>query len=200
MDSSKVGDRPWRVLLVGGASGVGKSKFAAALAQRYSVGTAETDDLLAAVRAVTNRATHPLLHEPVPALGDSAVQAQIDIAHALQPAVRAVVATHLDYGPPVILEGDYLLPGIIDDSRFGTSVRAVFIHEPERDQIAANLATREPSRPSQGRAHVNWLYGEHLRAEAAVRGIPILVARPWTTQLDRIADILAARARLACPE
>jgi 2-phosphoglycerate kinase len=191
MGAPGVGDRLWHVLLVGGASGVGKSELTAALAQRYTVGTAEIDDLLAAVLAVTSRTTHPLLHEPAQAAGDRAVQAQIDIARALQPAVRAVVSTHLDHGPAVILEGDHLLPGIIDDAQFGPSVRVVFIHEPDRDQIAANLATREPGTPNQdARAHVSWLYGEHLRNEAAARGIPILAARPWATQLERIADLL----------
>ena len=106
--------------------------------------------------------------------------------------VRAVVSTHLDNGPPVILEGDYLLPGVLDDGRFGPSVRVVFIHEPDRGQIAANLALREPGTPNQdARAHVSWLYSEHLRDEAAVRGIPILAARPWATQLERIVDLLA---------
>lgn len=194
MGAHGVGDRLWHVLLVGGASGVGKSTLTAALAQRYAVGTAETDDLLTAVRAVTSPTTHPLLHEPSTksAAGDRAVQVQIDIARALQPAVRAVVSTHLDHGPPVILEGDYLLPGVLDDGRFGPSVRVVFIHEPDRGQIAANLALREPGTPNQdARAHVSWLYSEHLRDEAAVRGIPILAARPWATQLERIVDLLA---------
>ena len=89
------------------------------------------------------------------------VEAQVEIAEALQPAVRAVVGIHLDHGPPVILDGDYLLPGVIDGQDQWDSVRMVVLREQDEDVIAANLARREPGQPDQRtRAHVSRQYGQ----------------------------------------
>lgn len=42
---------------------------------------------------------------------ESVVERQIAIAKALAPAIGAVVANHVGTDTPVILEGDYVLPG-----------------------------------------------------------------------------------------
>ena len=194
MDGAGGLDRTWHVLLIGGASGVGKSELAAALARGHEVGTAEIDDLLTAIRAVTDPTTHSTLHQQVPGTAsvDSIVRGQITTAQALNPAVRAVVDTHLDHGPPVIMEGDYLLPSIADGQQDWKAVRVAFVTEHDEDRIAANLALREPHRSDhRARAHVSWLYGEHLRRAALARGIPVLQARPWATQLVRLTALLA---------
>ncbi|EYT81165.1 hypothetical protein CF54_21115 [Streptomyces sp. Tu 6176] len=51
------------------------------------------------------------------------VERQIAVAGALAPAVEAVVANHVDTDTPVVVEGDYVLPGL---ARPGGLVRAVF--------------------------------------------------------------------------
>ena len=50
------------VLLVGGASGVGKSMLSYRLARRLGVNLTEIDDLQIAVETVTGPADQPLLH------------------------------------------------------------------------------------------------------------------------------------------
>lgn len=187
-------ERDWHVLLVGGPSGTGKSTACAALMRRYGIGTAELDDLNAAVVAMTTPEQQPALHHWTTHAGsrtwtaDEIVEMNRATATALAPAVAAVVATHLDHGPPVIMEGDYLLPSVAA-ALAGPQVRVVFVHEPDEDQLIANFLDREPGEGRQTmRARVSRLFGDRLRAEAAEHGLPAIPARPFATLPYRIQE------------
>jgi 2-phosphoglycerate kinase len=52
----------WTVLLIGGASGIGKSYIAKELARDYQVKIIEVDDICQAVKAMTTRADLPAIH------------------------------------------------------------------------------------------------------------------------------------------
>ncbi|MFI6217953.1 hypothetical protein ACIBCD_38605 [Nocardia brasiliensis] len=56
------GERDWQVLLLGGASGSGKSRLSYPLARHYRVPLVEVDDLVLAVQAMTTPAQQPMLH------------------------------------------------------------------------------------------------------------------------------------------
>lgn len=45
--------RPWQVLLLGGASGVGKTSVSYRLAQHYGVGLTEVDDFQVVLEGMT---------------------------------------------------------------------------------------------------------------------------------------------------
>ncbi len=51
----------WSVLLIGGASGAGKSHLAQQIAERYKISHTEADDIRIALRTVTDRERHPEL-------------------------------------------------------------------------------------------------------------------------------------------
>ncbi|MGH8961326.1 MAG: hypothetical protein ACRDWT_08975 [Jatrophihabitantaceae bacterium] len=107
----------------------------------------------------------------------------MDTAKLLEPAVRAVVDTHLDYGPPVLIEGDFVLPCRVRDA----CVRVLVLDEPDRSQLEANFARREPGAgPQTQRATVAWIFGQWLSAEAASNDVPVISARPWDTALARV--------------
>jgi 2-phosphoglycerate kinase len=194
-----VNDRDWHVLLVGGPSGCGKSTVCAGLMRRFGVGCAEVDDITAAVKAMSTPEQQPLLHHweqygasrewTAPEILDLTVR----VAEAIAPAVRAVVDTHLDNGPPVIMEGDYLLPSLLRQSPLTRpEVRAVFLYEPDEEQLVANFADREPAEPEQWqRARVSRLFGEWICEQAATYGVPALPVRPWDTVLERVSAAAA---------
>lgn len=70
-------------------------------------------------------------------------------------------------------------------------VRAVFLHEPDSDQVVANYLQREPDEGEQRtRAQVSARYGDWLAARAGEHGIPVVTARPWTTTLSRLCALL----------
>lgn len=182
----------WQVLLLGGASGSGKSALSYPLARRYGTPIVEVDDLVEALQAITTPEQQPTLHYwrahpdaarlPV----EHVVERQIAIARALRPAVEAVIDNHVRTGTPVIIEGDYLLPGPLP-----AGVRAVFVHEPDAAQLARNYRQREPRAGDQrGRAEASARYGEWLAAQAVRHGHPVLPARPWSTAPDRLDALL----------
>ena len=55
-------DRTWIVLLIGGASGTGKSTLAYQLGEYYGVNVMEVDDIHLAVEKVTAREDYPAIH------------------------------------------------------------------------------------------------------------------------------------------
>ncbi|MDS0137330.1 hypothetical protein H5970_03865 [Amycolatopsis sp. CM201R] len=192
------------MLLLGGASGTGKSRLSYPLARRYEVPIVEVDDLVLAVQRMTTPAQQPLVHYwdthpdagslPVPQV----LELQIAVAEALRPALEAVIGNHLETDTPVVIEGDYLLPALAAQDSFagqaaGGRVRAVFLHEPDPGRLVANYLEREPDEGEQhSRAQVSARYGDWLAARAREHGIPVLTARPWTTALDRLCALLDA--------
>ena len=191
------------MLVIGGASGIGKTSISYRLARDHGVGITEFDDVVEALKAMTTPDQQPTLHywDTHPEAMSWTPQQIVDLTQAvceeLGPAADAVVANHLDTDVPVILEGDYLLPRLVAQAEFGGHpsagrVRGVFLFDPDEAQIAANLRMREPGGGDMSlRARVSWLRGEALRRECERVGVPALTARPWPTLLDRVRAVLA---------
>ena len=197
MDADTRRARDWDVLLIGGASGTGKSTVANALARRFDIPVTPVDDIVTALMALSTPEQQPALHrfwtEPGafdwPA--ERIVELTIEVVRVLTPGVRAVIDDHLESAAPVILEGDYLSPALVapDDDR----VRAVFIHEADESAIRANLLAREPDAgPQPERAEVSRRFGDWLRGQAVARGIATVDARPWPSLIDRVLATIDA--------
>ncbi|MEU8926181.1 AAA family ATPase [Kitasatospora sp. NPDC048545] len=198
-------DSPWDVLLIGGASGIGKSRAAAHLAARHGAFTVEFDDVVAALQAATTPATHPGLHHfcapdrdaPDALPADRALELQIATAHALDEALLGVVRNRLTVDVPAVVEGDYLTPAAAaraaaEATGRGRRVRAVFLHEGDPQRIAANYADREPDGgPQPERAAVSARYSAWLAAQAAAHALPVVDCRPYATLPARLAAALA---------
>ncbi|MFD8751055.1 AAA family ATPase [Kitasatospora sp. NPDC059577] len=196
-------DSPWDVLLIGGASGIGKSRAAAHLAARHGAFTVEFDDVVAALQAATTPATHPGLHHfsapdgTGPRSADRVLELQIATAHALDEALLGVVRNRLTVDVPAIVEGDYLTPAAAarataEATGQGHRVRAVFLHEGDPARIAANYADREPDGgPQPERAAVSARYSAWLAAQAAAHTLPVVDCRPYATLPARLAAALA---------
>lgn len=189
--------RDWLVLLVGGASGVGKTHVSYRLAHHYVAGLTEVDDLQIVLERMTTPEQQPVLHywrtHPAEALrwDDSRHLAHFQAYGAvMHEALIPVLANHLETETPMIFEGDFLLPALATHSRYGASVaqgrvRGVFLHEADEAQIVQNYRAREGTDQRQ-RAHISWVVGNWLRAEAERLGIPTVAARPWDTVLERV--------------
>jgi len=188
---------PWTVTLVCGASGVGKSHLARALADRYGVPLGEADDIVTALKAVTSAEQQPLLHrwETDPQVRtwrpEQIAELHLEVAGALRPAYEAVIADHVECGAPAVFEGDYLLPELAGGQGGpGGLVRAVLLDEPDAEQIAANYLRREPGTQQAGRARVSAMIGAGLARRARRLGIPVVPARPWGGSVDRVTEAL----------
>ncbi|MDQ2747959.1 MAG: hypothetical protein M3Y44_00250 [Actinomycetota bacterium] len=191
LDGRRSGDWP-TVVLLGGASGVGKSQLSYALARHLGSAVVEVDDLVVAVQSLTDASEHPVLHQWLRQDGttrsvDEVVDAQIRFAVAMEPAVTAVVHNHLETNTPVVIEGDYIVARRMDNA----AVRTVLVHEDDLDQLVCNYQAREPESGEQvDRARASLAYGRWLTGQANATGVPVLPARPWRTAFDRLLETL----------
>jgi len=126
-------------------------------------------------------------------LRDGFIATGQSVSHALE----IVVANHVATDAPIVLEGDGLLPAMAAQRVFagldvGTSVRAVFIHEPDENVVFANMHKRGRGFHDREKAeqlvqtHAAWLYGQWLADEARRYSLPVLEPRPWETLEERI--------------
>ncbi len=194
---------PWDVLLIGGASGTGKSRVSYNLARHFDVGITEVDDLHSVLEVMTTPEQQPQLHywstkpESEEMTVESILELQISVARVMGPALKAVIANHIEEQTPIVLEGDYILPELLlegpDDSAWNPErVRAVFLYESDEQRLIQNFLSREPDEDEQrGRAEVSRRYGEWLKKACDKQGIAALPARPWDTLLDRIMKAIA---------
>jgi 2-phosphoglycerate kinase len=183
--------RNWDVLLVGGASGTGKTSVSLPLARYYGIDLVRADDFQVLLEVMTTPETHPAIHywrthpnwweEPI----ENTVQQLIDVGRMLSPGLAAVVKeAHLEDNVPMILEGDFILPEFaasFEDLR----VKSVFIHESDKAQILQNFLARE-GEIQQHRTDVSYAYGSWLAEECMKHNIMMVEARPWDSIMERI--------------
>jgi 2-phosphoglycerate kinase len=194
-------DRRWQVLLIGGASGVGKTQISYRLARHFGGGITEIDDFQVILERLTTPEQQPVLHF---FRADPEAFFRLDeegkLAHAIRYAevmaepLEYVIANHLDGGSPIVLEGDFLLPSLAvreayDGVPAAGRVRALVVYEEDEEQIGRNYAARE-GEPQPLRARASWRHSEWLRREAERIGIPTLAARPWQTGFERALTLL----------
>jgi 2-phosphoglycerate kinase len=194
--------RAWTVLLIGGASGTGKTRLSYPLSRRFGVAIVEVDDIVEALHAMTTPEQQPALHywathpEAARLPPEGILRIHLAVAESLAPALAAVVANHLETDTPVIIEGDYLVPSFAARDSFGRlpaigQVTSLFLHEPDEVQLTSNYSGREPSvGEQQTRARVSALFGEWLAAEAAQNGVPVIRPRPWSSLERRAVAVL----------
>jgi 2-phosphoglycerate kinase len=190
--------RRWEVLLLGGASGVGKTSVSYRLARWFGVGITEVDDFQVLLERMTTPEQQPAIHfwrtHPAPdqLSADEIVTRALELGRTMTPGLEAVIANHLETSTPMVLEGDFIHPALAAQASFvseanGGRVRAVFMHEPDEQQLVANYLSREPrSGPQLKRARVSWQISRWLAQEATRYGLPVVTARPWDTVLERV--------------
>jgi len=188
--------RKWTVLLIGGASGVGKSSISYPLSRCYDIGITEVDDFQVILEKMTTPEEQPAIHfwnthsEEIERMTpDERLQIIINYADAMTRALELVVMNHLESNAPIILEGDFISPSLATNFRENERVRSIFITESSEEQILQNYQLRENSLQLD-RAHQSWRYSEWIKAECAKNGIPAIEARPWKSVLRRVRSLL----------
>ncbi len=196
------GERSWDVLLVGGASGTGKTTVAHQLARHFAVGISAVDDFQVILERLTTPEQQPALHfwrthpHPESLAAEEIARHGFDVVRAMTPAIEAVIADHLDTKIPVVLEGDFISPALgvrpsNDEEQSIRRVRAIFLYEPDERHLLRNFSRREPDAGIQAtRARVSWLQGQWLVGECARLGVPVLPSRPRHTLFTRILHSL----------
>jgi 2-phosphoglycerate kinase len=198
---------PWKVLLIGGSSGTGKTVSATALAKRLGTENAQLDDFRLVLEQITTISQQPALHfledpqnaHTVEQLSpEDLCEKLIEVAQVMSRAIEIVIAHHVATDRPLILEGDGLLPHLAAQQHFVNldvqpgMVRFVLLYEPDEATLLANLKGRKrgidhrPEAVQRRQAHTAWLYGQWLRSEALRYHVPVIASASWQNLPDRI--------------
>lgn len=114
------------VVLIGGATGVGKSTVATQLAARLGITRViSTDAVREVLRSAFSRELMPSLHEssfqadaalrtPIPEGSDRLVIGFQEQVAAVSVGVKALIARAIEEGTDMIVEGAHLVPGFLD--------------------------------------------------------------------------------------
>ena len=193
----------WKVLLIGGSSGVGKTVVARELANYLSLSLLLLDDVRLALQQATSNETYPELHvflnyETEHWRNSESIYANwITVGQAMVKSLNAIISHHIivpDVGA-IIIEGDGILPIVSNYFLEPKDVCTVFIVEPNEKQLLHNLQSRGRGfndwnkMEQEGFAHASWLYGQWLAQEANKLEIPVINAQPQKTILERLLSI-----------
>jgi 2-phosphoglycerate kinase len=200
-------DDNWKVLLIGGASGTGKTAVAQRLARRFGVSVLLADDIRMALQRLTTAEQNPTLHvfagqgEIWDHSADALRSGWIGVSQVVSKALEAVIAHHLavESAGPIIIEGDCVDPRLATLEQYawypgGEGVKSVVLYEPEDTVLLGNMRRRgrgfgegsfqEQITYARG---ASW-FGQWLKQEAEGCGIPVLTSRPWETLEERILE------------
>ena len=187
-----MGRGPVSLILIGGPSGVGKSRLAQALARRTGSTVAQIDDLQTAIETLVPPERLPEYYVPSTTYlrTDSAEQinAAIEqIAAWFAPAVRGVIANRIESDTSTVFEGDFISPEVAAESGL-LGVRSLFLLGSE-NEIRANFLQRDGDE-QVGRASVSAMHSRRLADRCSELGLSAVSARPFSTLLSRASDAL----------
>lgn len=197
----------WKILLIGGSSGVGKTVVARELADFLSLSLLLLDDVRLALQQATSNQTNPDLHvflnyETEQWRNSQSIYADwITVGKAMVKPLNAIISHHIivpDIGA-IIIEGDGILPIVSGEFVKPEDVCTVFIVEQDEKQLLHNLQSRGRGfndwnkMEQEGFAHASWLYGQWLAQEANKLELPVINAQPQETLLERLLSIAGAQ-------
>ena len=199
-----------KVLLIGGASGTGKTTLAKALSARLGISWVQVDDLRLAlqrshVRLPSDHATEAHYYfERTPDVWSLPAERLRDgliaTGEAMADAIAIVAENHIAQNDPAVIEGDGILPSLLaypSLRAYAASghLKAAFITPVSEEELLRNMIGRGRGVPDERSdelariAAMNWLYAAWLEAEARQRNLHVVPIDPRDTLVERIVTL-----------
>ena len=211
-------DRPL-VILLGGATGVGKSTVATMLANRLGITRViPTDAIREVMRSMFSEHLMPTLHtssfdaaslvrSPLPRSADPVIIGFREQAAAVAVGIEALIARAIEEGTDLIVEGAHLVPGFVDRSRFaGEAVivpLAVTVDDEELHRSHFVFRADETrNRPSE--RYLEFFDNirkiqRYIKSLALEHGVPIVPSYNLDATLSRVIELVMSQAIDALP-
>jgi len=186
-------ERSWKILIIGGASCTGKSSIAYEIANYYGISVLEFDDIYIALQTVVSADRFPAICD---INGDNWESLGVEgnfnwlteVAREMSEALIKIVERHIEDDVPVIIEGDYILPELVEPL-LSDNVKAFFVQEADKSQIMNNNQAREGWSNSVS-ADIYVYYNNWIRKSCEELMINTLESRPWNNVLTRAIELL----------
>jgi 2-phosphoglycerate kinase len=210
-------DRPL-IILIGGATGVGKSTVATQLAGRLGITRIiPTDAIREVMRSMFSEELMPTLHtssfdadhlvrHPLPRNADPVIIGYREQAAAVAVGAEALVRRAVAENTDLILEGAHLVPGFMDPAEFTDAFVVQFIitvddEDAHRSHFLAR-AHDNRSRPSE--RYLEFFDNirkiqRYVKSLALERGVPIVPSYSLDATLAQVIELVVSRAMEAIP-
>jgi 2-phosphoglycerate kinase len=205
------------VVLLGGATGVGKSTIATMLASRLGVTRViPTDAIREVLRAGFTKDIFPTLHtssfdaarlvrHPLPRGADPVVVGFRDQASAVAVGVDALTRRAIEEGTDLIIEGAHLVPGFLDGKQFeGRAVVVPMVVTVDDEELHrshfASRALETHNRP--GERYLDFFDNirklqKYIKSLALHHGVPIVPSYNLDATLSQVIDLVVGQAHAA---
>ena len=208
------------VILLGGATGVGKSTIATMLASRLGITRViPTDAVREVMRSMFTAELFPTLHtssfdaarlvrNPLPRSADPVVIGFREQTSAVSVGIDALIQRAIDEGTDLILEGAHLVPGFLDYARFkGKAVvvpLVITVDEPDVHRSHFMQRAREArNRPSERYLdlfdNIRKMQ-RYVKSLALQHGVAIVPSYNLDAALSQIIDLVVGQAFEAVPD
>ncbi len=208
------------VVLLGGATGVGKSTIATMLASRLGITRViPTDAIREVLRAAFTKDIFPTLHtssfdaarlvrHPLPRGADPVVVGFRDQASAVAVGVDALARRAIEEGTDLIIEGAHVVPGFLDGKQFeGQAVVVPMVVTVDDEELHrshfAIRALETGSRP--GERYLDFFDNirklqRYIKSLALQHGVPIVPSYNLDATLSQVIDLVVGQAISAVPK
>ncbi|MGH2720628.1 MAG: AAA family ATPase [Actinomycetota bacterium] len=203
------------IILLGGATGVGKSTIATQLAARLHVTRViSTDAIREVLRAAVSRELLPTLHAssfqadtslrvPPPEFADPVIVGFQEQVQAVSVGIKALIARSVEEGTPIIVEGAHVVPGYLSgwEEEFPDAVLVPVVltvtDEETHKSHFLRRSTETKSRPGDrylaGFGNIR-LIQSYICRLAAENGVPLVEMFELDSTLQEIVAVVVAKA------
>jgi 2-phosphoglycerate kinase len=208
------------VILVGGATGAGKSTIATMLAARLGITRViPTDAIREVMRAMFSDELLPTLHSssfdtstvmrhPVPRDTDPVIAGFREQASAVAVGIEALIRRAVDEGTHLIVEGAHVVPGFLDLERWaGRAVVVPLVISVEDDDLHrshfmlrdATAANRPSQRYLEHFDNIRKIH-RYLLSMALEHGVAVVPSYSLDATLSTVIDLVVSAAIRAVPD
>jgi 2-phosphoglycerate kinase len=207
------------VILLGGATGVGKSTIATMLASRLGITRViPTDAIREVMRSMFTEDIFPTLHtssfdaarlvrHPLTRSADPVVVGFRDQASAVAVGIDALVQRAVSEGTDLIIEGAHVVPGFIDEKRFhgeAVIVPMLVTVDDEESHRSHFLMRAHESRNRPSERYLDFFDNirklqKYLKSMALQHGVPLVPSYNLDATLSQVIDLVVGRAIDAVP-
>ncbi len=207
------------IVLIGGATGVGKSTIATMLASRLGVTrVVPTDAIREVMRSLFTEDLMPSLHassydtarlvrSPLPRSADPLIIGFRDQISAVAVGIEALMARAVGEGTDLIVEGAHVVPGFVDERRFKDRALVIPLVVTVEDAEQHRSHFLQRSQQVRGRPSERQLeffdsirkLQKYIKSLALEHGVPIVSSYNLDATLSHVTDLVVDRAFEAVP-